>query len=390
MALLPTGLAGSACSSDGDPSRYTPADIEGLAKQREQESALAGKGRFGVHRYQGYRGLAELPWFELDEQGALRLSATDLPAAIDVHCHFGISTLFAPEIDLEKRTERVQHLLDCDGATPGCPLDLDVYINGNFSPSDLRGLQIGTVAQGFWGSAAAATQTIPNLVAEMDACGIDQAMILPIAFGLPFGDDLTERWMTAIRETSSQERFLPGASIHPRDPDRIEKLERYAAAGARMIKLHPTVQRFYPDDRDLMEVYEACERLGLHVFFHAGRAGIEPEGTHRYAMPRHYEGALRSFPNLQFVLGHSGARDFEAMARIGAPLENAWFGIHGQGVSRLDELIQATGGERLLFGTDWPFYHLAATLAKVLIVTEGQDDLRERILRGNAVELFGL
>jgi len=167
-------------------------------------------------------------------------------------------------------------------------------------------------------------------------------------------------------------------------------LERYAAAGARMIKLHPTVQRFYPDDPDMMEVYEACDRLGLRVFFHSGRAGIEPEVTHRYALPRHYEEAIRSFPNVQFILGHSGARDFEGMLQVGAPLENAWFGIHGQGVTRLDELVRATGGERLLFGTDWPFYHLAATLAKVLIVTEDEASIRDAILRGNAERLFGM
>ena len=44
----------------------------------------------------------------------------------------------------------------------------------------------------------------------------------------------------------------------------------------------------------------------------------------------------------------------------------------------------------MLFGTDWPFYHLAATLAKVLIVTDGADrsDIRHAILRGNAERLL--
>ena len=48
------------------------------------------------------------------------------------------------------------------------------------------------------------------------------------------------------------------------------------------------------------------------------------------------------------------------------------------------------GGERLLFGTDWPFYHLAATLAKVLIVTDTADrrEIRHAILRGNAERIL--
>lgn len=154
------------------------------------------------------------------------------------------------------------------------------------------------------------------------------------------------------------------------DADCISELERQAAAGAKVVKLHPTMQRFYPDDPSLMGLYVACERLGVSVFFHTGRAGIEPESTHRYALPRHYEGALSAFPKLQFIVGHAGARDAKAALQLALRYENAWLGIHGQGISVLDEMIRKTGGTRMLFGTDWPFYHLSATLAKVLLVTQ--------------------
>jgi hypothetical protein len=79
------------------------------------------------------------------------------------------------------------------------------------------------------------------------------------------------------------------------------------------------------------------------------------------------------------------------MLDLGLRYENAWFGIHGQGVTHLDEMIRRTGGERMLFGTDWPFYHLAATLAKVLIVTDAPErrSVRNAILRENAERLLG-
>ena len=155
------------------------------------------------------------------------------------------------------------------------------------------------------------------------------------------------------------------------------------------MKLHPTMQRFYPDDEKMMEIYAACERLGLVVFFHCGRAGIEPESTHRYALPRHYEAAVHNFPGVPFVFGHSGARDVDGFIPLAQRYENAWLGIHGQGVTKVNEMLEATGGERMLFGTDWPFYHLCATLAKVLIVTEGKPEQRAAILRGNAERLLG-
>lgn len=383
------GLVLGGCS-DPDPSRYNEADIALLAEQQRRERAQSGKGPFGIQRFKGYRGLAELPWFELDASGKLRCVDDSIPMAIDMHCHFGMSVLFEPRLDLQARTERVRHLLDCDATDPGCDLDLDIYINGNFTEPALDELRYESISQGLWGSDSARTQTIPNLLDEMDATRVEKAMILPIAFNFPFGDDLAENWSNAIRETQTSDRLIPGASVHPRDDRRIEQLEAFAAAGARVIKLHPTMQAFYPDEADAMEIYEAADRLGMIIFYHGGRAGIEPESRHRYAMPRHYEGALAAFPNLPFIFGHAGARDGEAMLELGLRYENAWFDIHGQGVTSLDKIIQRTGGERMLFGTDWPFYHLAATLAKVLIVTDGADrsDIRHAILRGNAERLL--
>jgi predicted TIM-barrel fold metal-dependent hydrolase len=373
-----------------EPGRYTDADIAALAAQKADERARSGQGPFGPQRYHGYRGLAELPWFELDERGVLRCVDESIPLAIDTHCHFGMSLLFKPKLDLLARTERVRHLLDCDATDPGCPLDLDVYINANFDDSALEALECTTITQGLWGNEVVRTHTIPNLLDEMDATRVERALILPIAFNFPFGDDLTERWHEAIAASATSERLLAGASVHPRDPDKIARLERFAAMGARVVKLHPTVQAFYPDEPDAKAIYQAAKRLGLSIFFHGGRAGIEPESRHRYALPRHYEGALADFPNLRFVIGHAGARDGEAMLEIALRHRNAWLCIHGQSVTQLDAMIRRTDGERMLFGTDWPFYHLAASLAKVLIVTRdtGRHAIRNAILRGNAQMLL--
>lgn len=387
--------AGSAllggCTDEPEAGRYTEQDIALLARQRAHEATMSGQGPYGVQRYKGYRGLAELPWFSLDDRGRLIVVDDTVPASIDVHCHLGMSVLFEPTLDLQARTPRVRHLLDCDAEDPGCALDLDVYANANFSEEALDTLQTHTLAQGLWGSAFAKTQTIPNLLDEMDAMRVQQAMILPIKMGLPFGDRQTAHWRESIAQAGVTDRLIPGLSIHPRGERRIEEMRAHAQTGARLMKIHPTVQAFYPDEPHMMPVYEEAQRLGLAIFFHGGRAGIEPESRQRYALPRHYEAVLANFPDLQVILGHAGARDGEAMLKLALRHDNAWLGIHGQGVSRLDDIIQRTGGERLLFGTDWPFYHIGMSLAKVLLCTRqpGRADLRRRILRDNTLTLFG-
>ncbi len=393
--FLRLGLAAAAagalpgCGGGEFDERYTEEDVARLAEQKRTEKARSGTGPFGPQVYRGYRGLAELPWFELDGDGNVRCVAKDVPRAIDMHAHLGMALFTAPDVDLQARTPRVRHMLDCDAEDPGCPLDLDVYANANFSASDLNALRRMAVAQFTIGSSAAATHTIPNLLAEMDAMRVEQAMILPIAFGLPFGDDLTETWTAAIRQAGVERRLLPGASVFPRDPEAVEKLRRYAAEGARAVKLHPNAQRYYPDAPEAMPIYEECGRLGLPVCLHGGRAGIEPERVHRYMLPRHYEPMLSRFPDVNFVFLHSGARDMAGMVPLAERYPNVWLGIHGQGVSALAEILERVGPHRLLFGTDWPFYSLAMSLAKVLIVTEDRPGARWAMLRGNAQRLLG-
>ena len=392
--LLGSGVTACGLGLSGcDPvpaKRYNEADIVTLARQRTSEKARSGKGPYGSQIYPGYRGLAKLPWFELDKDGNLYCNDDDVPYSIDVHCHLGMSVLFRPHLDLLAATSRVKHLLDCDATDPGCPLDLDIYINGNFSDQALDDLTMSTIAQGVWGSPFTKTQTIPNLLREMESMRVQQAMLLPIKLGLPFGDQLEQDWFAAVNAGAAEQHLHVWLSVYPGDATAVTQMRQAAARGGRIIKLHPTVQRFYPDEPALMALYAEAQALGLVVFFHGGRAGIEPESSHQFAMPRHYEAALAEYPNLQFILGHAGARDSEAMIALARRYDNAWLGIHGQSVTMLETMIQSTDSDRLLFGTDWPFYHLGASLAKVLITTEvsSRRTLRQKILRDNALRLF--
>jgi predicted TIM-barrel fold metal-dependent hydrolase len=45
---------------------------------------------------------------------------------------------------------------------------------------------------------------------------------------------------------------------------------------------------------------------------------------------------------------------------------------------------------RIVMGSDWPFYHQAIALAKVLLATEGHPGARRRVLHDNAARLFRL
>ena len=368
----------------GDPADYTPEDAEQLVRQQREEAEQAGHGRFGRLRFRGYRGLAELPWFELTPEGRLRTIA-ELPGVIDIHAHFGMDLYRA--LDPTRRSDRVQHWLDCDAETPGCDLDLDVYVNANFTDAERAALP-WQFLEGAFGLGPTRTHTAANLLAEMDDVGVAQAAILPIAAALPFAASLTERWTRAIRENGWQDRLLPFASVNPHASDAPARLRAYADAGARGVKLHPEMQRFFPDEAEAMAVYEVCRERALPVIFHAGRSGIEPERIRKFALMRRYEPAVSAFPEVRFIFGHGGARDLERAIPIARAHRNVWLGLSCLGVSQIDRALQALGPERLVFGSDWPFYHLATPLAKILIVTRGDEAVRDALLRGNAEALL--
>jgi predicted TIM-barrel fold metal-dependent hydrolase len=385
MAYVAVSSGLAACSS---PSDYTEEDAARLARQKQIEAENAGRGEHGELRFRGYRELAQLPCFELDRNGQLRCTVEGLPRGIDLHAHLGMAFLLAPSIDLQRRTERTRYLLDCDREDPGCALDLDKYINANFTDAMHQEMTTELRNQLLWGSAAASTHTIPNLVAELDAMKFHQAAVLAIAPGFPFGDNVTETWMREIASADATDRLLLFASVHPSDRKWRERLRSFAKRGVHGVKVHPEMQRLFPDDEGAMEIYSECEHLGLPVIFHAGRSGIEPEFMRKYALMRRYERGIAAFPRVQFLLGHAGARDVDDAVELARKYPNVWLEITGQGVSQLQRIMNDTGTDRLLFGSDWPFYPLAATLAKVLLVTETRPTVRAGIVRHNAERMF--
>jgi hypothetical protein len=375
----------ASCTSSRD---YSDADAERLTKQMADEAQRSGSGPFGKLRFEGYRGLATLPYFDLGEDGLLH-AKIDLPPVFDFHAHLGWSYFLAPRVDLLRHAPRTEYLMDCDAVEPPCPLDLDVYVNANFTESMHRTLSWQTISSLLIGSRAAATHTIPNLMAEMRAAGVQRAAILPIATGLPLGKDPTVQVLDSIETANTGGRLVPFASVHPHDPNKRALLQQYRQRGVRGVKLHPEMQRFFPDEPGAMEIYEECGRLGLPVIFHAGRSGIEPQFMRPYALLRRYVAGIREFPKVRFVLGHSGARDVAEAIPLAQQYDNVWLELSSQGVTQIDQLLKQTGARKLLYGTDWPFYPLAVALAKVLIVTEGNAEARAAILGGNAAVVLG-
>jgi uncharacterized protein len=337
--------------------------------------------------YEGIKGLAEFPYFELSQNGLLRLTVDGLAGGIDGHTHFALNTFAGGRPDLLKAFPETRYYLPPDIKT-------SLYRYANQSPNAEEKKETGrqvmkTLLPG--GSPVAETHTIPNLLAEMDLLGIEKAVVFPVKCGLPFGDDMTERYIDAIERSGKADRFILCGSVKPTAEKAVDEVTAYKKMGLKGIKMHPNMARFYPDDKSAWPVYEACGRLDLPVLIHCGRTGFSERKTLGFKLYTedfsdiaHFEEPIAAFPNTRFVLCHSGALQNEPAIRIARKHPNVWLDIHGQGVGRIKAMIEEVGAERLMYGSDWGFYPEAAILARLLIATEQDPVVRRMIFSENA------
>ncbi len=342
----------------------------------------------------GYQGLATLPYFEPTDDGRVRLTdeiRQSVSPGVDFHAHLGMSLMLAAPLDYHSHSSRPQYLIDCDHPKPPCELHFDDYLNKIADEARLADMKERILSYGLPGrSDSANTQAIPSLVAEMDAMGVQHAVLLAVVPNLPFRNNPTLQWMEALDQSEHKDRFVVFAGVYPKAATAVEQLREFVRLGARGVKLHPTMQQFYPDDRRYWPIYKFCQQARIPVFFHAGRAGIEPRKTRKYAVMDRYIGAVEAFPDVQFVFGHGGARDWESAWPIAASHDNVWLEIEGQGTRELKIILDGMGHERLLFGSDWPFYPLSATVARVLLATEDNPEARRAIFGENAYRLLSM
>ena len=53
-------------------------------------------------------------------------------------------------------------------------------------------------------------------------------------------------------------------------------------------------------------------------------------------------------------------------------------------------LLNQYDPQKLVYGSDWPYYPLSVSLARFLVATMGRESLRPAILRDNFAALMGM
>lgn len=200
---------------------------------------------------------------------------------------------------------------------------------------------------------------------------------------------------------AAPDRLIPFGSVHPRfTKDADGAIRRLLDdLGIRAIKIHPSHQRFHPNDYGpdglpgLRAIYERCQERRIPVMFHTGTS-IFPGARNKYADPIDLDDVAVDFPELPIVLAHGGRPLWTGTAWfLLRRFPNVFLDISGIPPKRLLEWFPRLEeiADRTMFGTDWPspgVRSIGENLSQVRALPLS-DSAREWILWRTAERLFG-
>lgn len=212
-----------------------------------------------------------------------------------------------------------------------------------------------------------------GLIETLDQAGIDLGVIFPLTFMPPDGDWQALNEMTAEYVQAYPDRLLGYAVINPQNVEAsLKELERCADdLGMRGIKLHPSMQTFYPNEEGFAPVFEFAQDRGWPVLCHTGAS----TSTHldKYSHPLLLDEVAVRFPELKLIMAHTGRPWYQdaglllrkhvnvhcdLCANVGRTGDTALL----EGVLTFTK-VYADGLKRMLFASDFPIFHPADSLA---------------------------
>jgi uncharacterized protein len=207
----------------------------------------------------------------------------------------------------------------------------------------------------------------------------------------------SNRWLCeALAEVPQITPFIAVDPWALSPEENSEHLRKMAGRGARGIKVHPAIQRFSPADPRMHPVYQACRELGLAVLSHSGSS----KGVEQYAEPNAFVDMLRDFPELTVVLAHLGGGSWRQTVELAKAFPQASFDLceiiawtgapNAPTEEELAVMIGAIGPDRVMLGTDFPWYDLDVTVERVMDLPILSQEVKEGILGSNAVRILGL
>lgn len=220
-----------------------------------------------------------------------------------------------------------------------------------------------------------------DVLAQMDAAGVDQAVVMTITDAPEVNEDAVER--IAATCAASAGRLHGFVRVHPWY-EQAADLVAHALddLGYRGVKLHGVSTLADPGGEPVLRVVRAAAARGAPVLFHSGD---DP-----FVTPWEIAAAAAAVPEATVVLAHMGgyAHTADAIA-VAEEFPNVLLDTAATPYpSAIGAAVERLGAHRVLFGSDAPGCPVPLELAKIRLA--GLSDAAQAlVLGGNARRLLG-
>jgi uncharacterized protein len=226
--------------------------------------------------------------------------------------------------------------------------------------------------------------TTRSLLASMDLAGIDRSLICSIATR-PEQFEAILDWSRQIKS----ERLIPLPSIHPDDPNLVERVYTVQREGFIGIKMHPYYQDYFLNEKRLDPLYDALSDTELLLVVHCGYDIAYPRI--RCADPAGILRLHERFPKLRLISTHFGGWELwdeveEILIGRKIYMEIS-FALQYLKEEQAIRMLNNHPPEYLLFGSDSPWVDQTEYITKLKSLALN-DKLLTGILGENALKLL--
>ena len=146
------------------------------------------------------------------------------------------------------------------------------------------------------------------------------------------------------------------------------------------VKIHISHNGVPYDDPRYLPIFERARDFGAPVLAHAfSRAEVSQ-----------FLSVAKAFPEIAFIVGHSGGYAWRDCVSAIASVENAFFDVccSVADAGRVEAFVEAGGADRVLLGTDIPFLSPAYNISQIYHADLSHEQ-RALILGGNTRRILG-
>jgi uncharacterized protein len=277
---------------------------------------------------------------------------------------------------------------------------VDFWIN-LVSPTAAEAWRVDSVLQGMSaeflrGEGSIGAYTSEQLIADMDAAGVDVAIVsgsARVGSHVLGRNHSIDEILSVVRTRSDRLRaalLLDGLDSIRAACTAIEKSASEPLVA--YVQVVPIVLGEPIDSPRLYPIYERCEALGIPVSINVGVPG--PKYRLKFQHPELLDDVMIDFPDLVVVAAHMGHPWEGLLIRLMQKYPNLYLTNSAFLAKYLDPVVlkfmsSSMGAHRVLFGSDGPMIPLARAIGEARKIAVPETALAG-FLGGNACKVLGL